>query len=294
MTETFQEYSTRLLSLSEGQDPFAVLSSTPARIGSLIAGLSARDLAWTTSPSRWSIAQIVTHLADAEIVGAYRFRLILAAPGTPIQAYDQNDWARELDYAGADATASLALFTALRTAQVRLLRRLDDAQLDRFGMHAERGKESIRHLLGLYAGHDLNHLAQIERLIVEGRHAGARTRAFTPPPVKTEIEPGVLEKLDVRAGTIRAAVPVAGADRLALLTVDFGDRTRAIVAGIRTERPNLDAVVGAQALFVVNLPQKTIRGHLSEGMLFDIGFADGLRPAFAQPEWPVPNGVRAG
>ena len=294
MTETFQEYSTRLLSLSEGKDALAVLSSTPARIGSLIAGLSGRDLAWTPSPSRWSIAQIVTHLADAEIVAAYRVRLILAAPGVPIQAFDQNDWARELDYAGADATASLALFTALRTAQVRLLRCLDAERLDRYGMHAERGRESVRHLIGLYAGHDLNHLAQIERLIVEGSHAGAGTRGFTPPPVKTEIEPGVLEKLDVRAGTIRAAVPVAGADRLALLTVDFGDRTRAIVAGIRTERPNLDAVVGAQALFVVNLPQKTIRGHLSEGMLFDIGFADGLRPAFAQPEWPVPNGVRAG
>ena len=89
-------------------------------------------------------------------------------------------------------------------------------------------------------------------------------------------------------------MPVPGADRLALLTVDFGDRTRSIVAGIRTERPSLDAVVGVQALFVVNLPPKKIRGELSEGMLFDVGFADGLRPAFAQPECPVPNGVRAG
>ena len=79
-----------------------------------------------------------------------------------------------------------------------------------------------------------------------------------------------------------------------LLTVSFADRTRSIVAGIRTERPSLDALVGAQALFVVNLPPKTLRGQLSEGMLFDIGFADGLRPAFAQPEWPVPDGVRAG
>jgi tRNA-binding protein len=98
----------------------------------------------------------------------------------------------------------------------------------------------------------------------------------------------------VRVGTIRAAAPVAGADRLAVLTVDFGDRTRSIVAGIRTERPSLAAVVGVQALFVVNLPPKTIRGQLSEGMLFDVGFADGLRPAFARPEWPVPDGARAG
>jgi tRNA-binding protein len=90
------------------------------------------------------------------------------------------------------------------------------------------------------------------------------------------------------------SAPPPGADRLALLTVDFGDRTRSIVAGIRTERPSLEALAGTQALFVVNLPQKTIRGQISEGMLFDVGFADGLRPAFARPEWPVPDGVRAG
>jgi tRNA-binding protein len=294
VSETFQEYSARLQSLSAGKDPFAVLSETPARIGALIAGCSAHDLNWTTSPGRWSIAQIVAHLADAEIVGAYRFRMILAAPGTPLQAFDQNDWARELKYDGRDAAASLALFTALRTAQLALWRGLGDEELERYGMHAERGRESVRDLLGLYAGHDLNHLAQIARLTAERDAAGGAARGFIPAPVKAELEPGVLEKIDVRVGTIRAAVPVAGADRLGLLSVDFGDRTRSIVAGIRTERPSLDGLVGAQALFVVNLPRKTIRGQLSEGMLFDVGFADGLRPAFAQPEWPVPNGVRAG
>ena len=66
------------------------------------------------------------------------------------------------------------------------------------------------------------------------------------------------------------------------------------MAGIRTERPDLTKLIGVQALFVVNLPKKTIRGQVSEGMLFDIGFADGLRPAFAKPEWPVPEGARAG
>ena len=117
---------------------------------------------------------------------------------------------------------------------------------------------------------------------------------FTPAPVKPIVDAAVLEAIDVRVGTILAVVPVDAADRLARLTVDFGDHTRSIVAGIRTERPLLESIVGVQALFVVNLPPRTIRGQVSEGMLFDIGYADGVRPAFAVPEWPVPNGVRAG
>ena len=120
------------------------------------------------------------------------------------------------------------------------------------------------------------------------------TKAFRPAHVKPVVDAALLERLDIRVGTIRAAVPVDGTDRLALLTVSFGDHDRRIVAGIRTERPSLDAVVGRQCLFVVNLEPKKIRGQLSEGMLFDIGFADGLRPALAQPEWPVPDGTRAG
>lgn len=117
---------------------------------------------------------------------------------------------------------------------------------------------------------------------------------FTPAPVKPTVDGAVLDSIDVRVGTIVAVVPVHAADRLARLTVDFGDHTRSIVAGIRAERPSLEAIVGVQALFVVNLPPRTIRGEVSEGMLFDIGFADGLRPAFAQPEWAMPNGARAG
>ena len=117
---------------------------------------------------------------------------------------------------------------------------------------------------------------------------------FTPAPVKPIVDAAVVDSLDVRVGTIRAVAAVDAADRLARLTVDFGDHTRSIVAGIRTERPSLESIVGVQALFVVNLPPRTIRGQVSEGMLFDIGYADGVRPAFAQPEWPMPNGVRAG
>jgi hypothetical protein len=167
VSETFEQYSTRLLSLSRGKDALSVLTDTPGRIGALIAGRSVDDLRWTTSPSRWSIAQILAHLSDAEIVGAYRFRMILGAPGTAIQAFDQDAWAREMDYATRDAAASLALFSAVRASLLPLVRGLSDEKLDRFGIHAERGKESVRHLIALYAGHDLNHLAQIERLVAE-------------------------------------------------------------------------------------------------------------------------------
>ena len=164
MNETFEEYSARLLSLSAGKEPLEVLEATPKRIAALIAGRGAGELRRSPGPGRWSVAQILAHLADAEIVGAYRFRMILAAPGTPIQAFDQDDWARALKYEAAEPQASLALFESLRAAQLRLWRGLNDEELDRFGIHAERGKESVRHLLSLYAGHDLNHLAQIERL----------------------------------------------------------------------------------------------------------------------------------
>ena len=295
MTETFQEYTARLLALAAGADPFDVLAATAPRIGRAIAGRRTEDLQWSPAPGRWSIARIVAHLADSEIVFAYRVRMILSAPGTAIQAYDQDAWDRVQRSDKSDAHASLALFAAVRPATLRLLRSLNEEELERYGMHAERGKESVRHLLSLYAGHDRNHLAQIDRLLAERDvDSGPAVRGFTPAPPKAEIDPGLLERLDVRVGTIRAADAVAGADRLARLTVDFGDRTRTIVAGIRTERRALADVVGAQALFVVNLPQKTIRGQVSEGMLFDAGFADGLRPAFAQPEWPLPDGVRAG
>jgi hypothetical protein len=111
------------------------------------------------------VAQIVAHLADSEIVFAYRLRMILAAPGSPIQAYDQDAWSRVQHAETSDAHLSVALFSAIRESTVRLLRGLNAEELERYGIHAERGKETVRHLLALYAGHDRNHLAQIERLL---------------------------------------------------------------------------------------------------------------------------------
>lgn len=113
-------------------------------------------------------------------------------------------------------------------------------------------------------------------------------------PVKPAIGVADLEKIDVRVGTIESVEDVAGADKLVKLRVDFGDRKRSIVAGLKTERENPAEIVGRQALFVVNLEPRKMRGEVSEGMLFDIGYADGLRPCLAVPEAPVPNGTRAG
>jgi tRNA-binding protein len=117
---------------------------------------------------------------------------------------------------------------------------------------------------------------------------------FTPAPVKPTVAADALDALDIRVGTISRVEEIPGADRLVRLTVEFGDRTRRIVAGIRKERADPTEVRGKQALFVVNVEPRTIHGELSEGLLFDIGYADGIPPALAIPERPVPNGVRAG
>lgn len=115
-----------------------------------------------------------------------------------------------------------------------------------------------------------------------------------PAPIKSAITIDVLEQIDVRVGTIEAVAAVPGSDKLAALTVDFGDHKRSIVAGIQQERAEIQELAGKQALFVVNLQPRRMRGVVSEGMLFDIGYADGLTPVLALPERPVPNGTRAG
>jgi tRNA-binding protein len=117
---------------------------------------------------------------------------------------------------------------------------------------------------------------------------------FKPAPVKPVVAPSALDALDVRVGTIVAVADVPNADKLVRLTVDFGDHTRRIVAGIKGERSDPKEIEGRQALFIVNLEPRQMRGELSEGMLFDIGYADGIVPALAMPERPVPNGARAG
>ena len=165
MGETPQQYTDRILSNLRDGDPWEVLASTPSRLRQLVAGQAEDVLALKPAPGRWSVREILAHLADVEVVVGWRLRSILASSGTPLQAFDQNRWADVFKYEATPVEESLNLFEASRRGNVRLLRSVDRPLLENFGMHEERGRESVAHLVRLNAGHDLNHLRQIEGLL---------------------------------------------------------------------------------------------------------------------------------
>lgn len=164
MKETVQQYMRRILGYQHGRNPLAVQRATPARLEQLLRGLNRAQLRRRPAPGKWSINEIVAHLADSEMVGGYRIRMILSKNGTPIQAFDQNVWARIGDYNRVDPGLALEMFRALRAANLRLIRSLSPQRLRQYGIHAERGKESVMRIIQLYAGHDLNHLGQIDAI----------------------------------------------------------------------------------------------------------------------------------
>jgi tRNA-binding protein len=124
--------------------------------------------------------------------------------------------------------------------------------------------------------------------------AGRREGDGRAAPVKPEISLEDFQRADIRVGTIRAMEDVPGSKKLVRLVVDFGDRTRTILAGMKGERPNPREIVGRQTLFLLNLPPRKMAGETSEGMLLDVGYADGIPPAIVVPERPVPDGSRLG
>lgn len=165
MNETAEQYIARMLGNVGERDAQAVLDSTGQALRGLVAGQPRSKLTWTGRPGQWSVVQILAHLADAEIVSAWRLRSILAADNVPLQAFDQDVWSSAFKYADADPNESLDTFDINRRATLSLLRRVDPARLAHAGQHQERGREPIAHLVRLYAGHDLNHLRQIEALL---------------------------------------------------------------------------------------------------------------------------------
>jgi DinB superfamily len=169
MRETIAEYKQRLRSYVRGKDPLRVLRATAGRVARLIRGAPRGRLLRRPAPGKWSVGEILAHLAEVEWVHGYRIRAILAASGTRIQAFDQDDWARAGKYARRDPRGSLKLFGALRDANLALLGTLRPGEWRRFGMHEERGRETVRDVARLLAGHDVNHLLQIERILGRGR-----------------------------------------------------------------------------------------------------------------------------
>ncbi|MBZ5598415.1 MAG: DinB family protein [Acidobacteriia bacterium] len=169
MQETPQQYTQRILGYSEGKQPLRVQQATARKLSALTRRLNKKQLTRRPAPGKWSIAEILAHLADAELVGGWRLRLILGSSGTPIQAFDQEVWAQTFNYSRRNPKASLEMFRVLRENNVALLKSVPKGLWDNYGMHAERGKETITHIVRMFAGHDLNHLQQVERIVKGSR-----------------------------------------------------------------------------------------------------------------------------
>jgi uncharacterized damage-inducible protein DinB len=164
MQETAQQYIQRILGFIDGKDPLRVQRETPKKLQQLIKPLSKQQLSRRPEREKWSITEILAHLADTELVGGWRMRLILGSNGVSIQPFDQDVWAKTLGYARRDPKVSLETFRVLREANLAMLKSLPKNLWENYGMHQERGKETIAHIVRMFAGHDLNHVAQVEAI----------------------------------------------------------------------------------------------------------------------------------
>jgi uncharacterized damage-inducible protein DinB len=157
-------YVTALLDLLGDRDPLDVVRATPAALERAVAGLDREKLHRPERAGKWSIGQVMAHLADTDLVWGYRMRRVLAEERPNLTGYDQDLWADRLGWAEAEVPESLAILKAIRAGNLRLLDRATEADLARIGVHNERGDESVARMLQLYAAHDLVHLNQIERI----------------------------------------------------------------------------------------------------------------------------------
>ena len=165
MAETAEQYRNRMYSYLEGRDPLALLAAAPQKLERLIKNASAAKVHQRPAPGKWSICEIVVHLADTELVGGFRIRMILGDPGGPIQAFDQDAWAAAMQYQKRNVRKSLEQYSALRQANITLLKSLTPAQWKQYGMHSERGMESVETIVRMFAGHDINHMEQVKRIL---------------------------------------------------------------------------------------------------------------------------------
>jgi hypothetical protein len=160
----FEDYVASLYAALGSREPMQVLREGPTAFRQAVEGLSPAQLSTPEPPGKWSVLQVIQHLADSELVGGFRFRMVLTHDAPILPAYDQDLWANRLRYAEADLETALSDFTTLRRSNLRLLERATPADMKRFMHHPERGDESIERMIQLYAGHDMKHRGQIARI----------------------------------------------------------------------------------------------------------------------------------
>jgi DinB family protein len=180
MAETFAEYRTRVLGYLGTRDPIRVQRATPAALEGRVRKLAPGVATRRPAPGKWSIAEIVAHLADAELAMGWRLRNMLATPGVALEWWDQDQWAARLGYTARPVGECAALFRALRTANLRLLAGVPRPWWDTCaGVHQVRGRQTVAEFVALEAAHDLNHLRQIGRILAHasGGRAAARRSA---------------------------------------------------------------------------------------------------------------------
>jgi uncharacterized damage-inducible protein DinB len=165
MPETADQYRKRMFGNVEGRDPLKLQAAAPAKLAKLLKSVSPAKARKRPAPGKWSIAEIVAHIADTELVGGYRIRAILGQPGTQIIGFDQDAWVTALHYDKRDLRKSFEQYRGLREANLALLKSLTPEQWKHHGMHSERGEESVETIVLMFAGHDINHFGQIERIL---------------------------------------------------------------------------------------------------------------------------------
>jgi len=167
MQETAEEYRKRMFGHVEahGGDPMKLQADAPRRLEQLLKDVPESAARRRPAPDKWSIAEIVVHISDAELVIGYRIRAILGAPGTQIIGFDQDAWVTALHYDKRDPKSSFEQYRALREANLALLKSLTPDQWKHQGMHSERGAESIETIVRMTAGHDINHFQQVESIL---------------------------------------------------------------------------------------------------------------------------------
>jgi len=164
ITPELKAYLKKMDAYRAGRDPVALMKVAPAKLARAIAGLSAKKMRRRPARGKWSIVEILGHLQDTEFVYGYRIRLSLAQPGATILGYDQAIWTEELRHSRGNAKQLIGRIRVLRDGNLEMVRRVPRPFWKRYGMHDERGKETVRRTLELVAGHDLNHLDQIRAI----------------------------------------------------------------------------------------------------------------------------------